>query len=202
MMTERKRATRVLWLLIAVSSLIIIGLLSYSVFEGVRQYVALQNPVATSAPGELTTRALVQQEGGDLTGAEASLVEAVLQQETPDRIKQLALVRYRLKKYELAIQSYERLVALQVDVAFAQNGIGNSYRDWAEQRQDRREFFISEAIASYERSVAADAGYVAAYSNLAILLAGENRNEEAQSWLTKGISATNSTVLLRLRENL
>ena len=151
-------------------------------------------PASYSAQ-QLGTQGKAQLSAGNYATAENYLQQALQKEDDHTYRSDLAVVEYRLKKYPEAIVQYQALITKKQDVAFAQNGIGNANRDWGTQH-------YPEAEAAYSASIDADKGYVAAYSNQALLLVGENRRAEALTTLDKGIIATHDQNLITLKNRL
>jgi tetratricopeptide (TPR) repeat protein len=172
--------------------------------------IHLQNLLTRSKPDytapELYSRAVDITKSGDYVQAESYLEAALTKEEDPKYRNQLAVVEYRLKKYQDAIVQYQKLISANTDVAFAQNGIGNAYRDWADQESDQSSsnavMRLAKAETAYKASIKADKMFLAAYSNLAILLNEHGRKAEAMAILDEGISVTGSTELAQTRAAL
>jgi tetratricopeptide (TPR) repeat protein len=139
---------------------------------------------------ELATRAAEQQRSGETLYEQALVKDAKLEYRA-----QLALVKYRLKKYEEAIASYQELIKAGSNAAFAYNGIGNAYRDWALLEDSNKIFRQNEAEQAYRKAIAADTGYVVGYTNLAILLEDQGKIAEAVNIAKQGLEATKRTEL-------
>jgi len=157
--------------LVLVVAIIVVVILGISVVSALIQKRNLDALVNTnlSAP-ELASVATQQQQNGDLSGAEQSLEQAMLKQPSSDYESQLAVVKYRLKDYSDSITEYQKLITAGQDEAFAWNGIGNAYRDWALTDTANRTSRETSALNAYTQSVSIDAGYVSAYQNKALLL--------------------------------
>jgi tetratricopeptide (TPR) repeat protein len=154
----------------------------------------------------LATRARQQQASGDYQGAERSLEEAIQKQAKLDYELQLAVVQYRLQKYEQAIARYQKVLEQSNEKAFVFNGIGNAYRDWsgtipATQPIVKKDY-ETKAIEAYVRAYAIDPKFVAAYSNLAIFLGDLGDTERAKNVLDEGIAATQNEQLIKRRAQL
>jgi tetratricopeptide (TPR) repeat protein len=151
---------------------------------------------------ELATRAAEQQRSGDVSGAETLYEQALVKDAKLEYRAQLALVKYRLKKYEEAIASYQELIKAGSNAAFAYNGIGNAYRDWALLEDSNKIFRQNEAEQAYRKAIAADTGYVVGYTNLAILLEDQGKIAEAVNIAKQGLEATKRTELSDLIKRL
>ena len=185
-------------LLIALSSLLgfvlVAGLITL-VFTTLKLQQALKpKPVQYSA-AELAKRANDQITSGDYAQAEEYLKQSLQKQDDHTYRSKLAVVEYRLKKYADSITQYQLLVDKQQDVAFAENGIGNAQRDWGSSH-------YADAEAAYRSSFAADKGYVAAYSNLALLLTQEHQLPAAIKIVEQGIAVTEDPSLISLKATL
>lgn len=164
----------------------------------VDQAILRQEPQYTAQ--ELGARGVQQLASGDIAAAEASLEAAYRQQNDGTYRSDLAVVKYRLKKYEEAIALYRAQVDAGTDIAFALNGIGNTYRDWF--FQDGVASYREEALAAYQAAIVADPRSVAPYSNQAQFLESLNRDAEALVAVEAGIAATGDPILTQLRERL
>jgi len=160
---------------------------------------------ATNYSGnELYSRAVAQVDSGNYKSAEEYLQQALQKQEDPTYRNQLAVVQYRLQKYPEAVASYQQLIDEKQDVAFAWNGMGNAYRDWADQDKDQAQKSAHQdlAVSAYRSSLQEDAHYVAAYSNLALLLNGEGNTKDALTTLDVGIAKTQEPALQKIKDSL
>lgn len=164
----------------------------------VDQAILKQEPQYTAQ--EYGSRGAQQLASGDLAAAEASLEAAYQQQNDGTYRSDLAVVKYRLKKYEEAIALYRAQVTAGSDVTFALNGIGNTYRDWF--KQDGVEGYRDEALAAYQAAIGADPKSVAPYSNQAQFLEELGRTQEALAVVDAGVAATADPILTQLRERL
>ena len=164
------------------------------------------NDINNSAPSytsdELYTRATQQIESGDYVNAESYLEQALLKEDDSTYRGQLAVVKYRLRKYNEAIVEYQKLISLGKDEAFAWNGTGNAYRDQALVETERILELQEKALDSYQKSIQADSKYAAAYSNQALLQNEMGDRVGAVKTLDLGIAATNLQVLKDLKERL
>lgn len=191
-MTIRKKSVW-FWLFTSVGLLALIVVLIILLISTV-QALRIRNQAASTSnlsSQELASKALTQQQNDDLAGAEASLQEALVRETNINYQSQLAVVKYRLKKYSESIALFQELVKAEQQVAFAWNGIGNAYRDWADQsngslKSEREEL----ALQAYIKAVEADNGFATAYINRAIFLDDLGRTEEAVVVAEAGLKAT------------
>jgi tetratricopeptide (TPR) repeat protein len=166
----------------------------------------LQRGLLSKAPeysGQQLYGSAVQQiEKGDYTEAESDLEKALLKEDDATYRNQLAVVKYRLGKYDEAVQQYQKLIDTHQDEAFAWNGMGNAYRDWAAQDAGQAADRLAKASNAYRQAILADKGYTAAYSNLALLLSTAGKKTEALQVLDQGIAATGGADLHSVRDSL
>jgi len=188
--SKRRWYVSIIGLAIALA-VVVVTVLIISVITALVQQRKLNAIVTTDLTvPQLTSQAIQQQVNGDFSGAEQSLEEALVKQQSPDLQSQLAVVQYRLKKYQDSITQYQKLVSAKQDVAFAWNGIGNSYRDWAASTTTDRTNRENSAISAYNQAITADPGYVAAYVNEALLLVDMGKKSDAIALLQTGYSKT------------
>lgn len=161
----------------------------------------LNTPPSYSA-AQLSDKAKEQIDKGSYQSAESYLEQALLKENDATYRNNLAVVKYRLKKYGEAIEQYKLLIAAGKDEAFAWNGIGNAYRDWAEQDPSKKVDYQAQALDAYKKAIASNPQYVAAYSNEALLLSSMGRVADAQAVLDAGIVATSQPELTKLKESL
>jgi len=168
--------------------------LAVAIFEAIQieQKTVKQQPVYQAK--ELYANAVQQIDKGQYQSAESYLEQALSKEDSATYRNQLAVVKYRLKKYQESIDEYQKLIDEKSGVAFAYNGMGNAYRDWGGHN--------SEAESSYRKSIGADKTYAAAYSNLALLLKTEDRLPEALEILDDGIAATGQQALSDLKTTI
>lgn len=139
---------------------------------------------------------------GDYSASEASLEQALREQDSATYRGQLAVVKYRLKKYDESIAQYRSLIEQGKDAAFAWNGIGNAYRDWALTNTAQAADFQAKAVDAYKQALVLNPQYVATYSNLALLYVDMNNPVAAQDILVQGIGKTSSQDLQNLKDRL
>ena len=173
---------------------------SFILYATMKVQQALLSDVPIYAATDLYNKALEQVEKEDYKAAEGYLEQALMKEEDSTYRNKLAVVKYRLKKYPEAIEQYQKLIDQKKDVAFAWNGIGNAYRDWA--TQDNFEQYREKSIAAYEEAIKADPRYVAAYSNLALLYINQNKPDETKRVLAEGIQVTKSLELISIQKSL
>lgn len=166
----------------------------------IQQGLLTQPPQYTAS--QYYARAVAQIDQGDYQQAENYLEQALLKEDDATYRNQLAVVKYRLKKYDEAIREYQKLIAAGIDVSFAWNGIGNSYRDWANEHKDKQDEYQQKAIEAYQKSLSSNEKYIAAYSNWAILLDSLNKHQDAIVVLDQGIAKTGSEELINIKSTL
>ncbi len=183
-----------------------VALLVVSAVGGWSKVRELNQATPSYSALELATRAAEQQRAGDMTGAETLYEQALVKDAKLEYRAQLALVKYRLKKYEEAISGYQELIKAETNVAFAWNGIGNSYRDWAAIDDESRVLRLGEAERAYRKAISSDVGYVVAYTNLAILYEDQGKIQDAVNISKQGLEATKrdelSEIIKRLEKKL
>lgn len=166
----------------------------------------LQQGVLTKQPEytakEYYNQAVAQADKGQYQASEQYLEQALLQEDAATYRSQLAVVKYRLKKYSESIDLYQKLIAGGADAAFAWNGIGNAYRDWADEDGAHKTEYQKNAEDAYGKAIALNSGYVAAYSNLALLYESESRKDDALRVLNQGIQATASKELQQVKTTI
>lgn len=166
--------------------------------------VKLRNTMVNVSPSynsqDLYAKANDQIDKGDYAEAEKYLEQALLKEDDQTYRNKLAVVKYRLKKYSESVDQYQKLIDKGSDVGFAWNGMGNAYRDWAD--STKRKDLADKAEAAYRNAIKADPSFVAAYSNLAILLNSQGRVSEAKTILDQGIARTDREELKLTRERL
>ena len=177
-------------IIIAILAVVLV-ILGISVVSALLQAKKINSAVSTDlTAAQLASVAQQQQQNGDLAGAELSLEQAMIKESKPDYESQLAVVKYRLKKYSDAIAEYQKLIAAKQDPAFAWNGIGNAYRDWALQDTSSRLDRQAKAIDAYKQALVADPAYLASYTNQVLLLKDMGRISDALSVAKDGYSKT------------
>lgn len=191
--------------ILVVMAVVSLGLVVAAVVGGVIKYrqLSVQTTPAQVTNRDLATLARQQQQQGDLEGAVKSLSQIIEgDPENADATAQLALTHYRLKEYAEAISVYEKLTPNSTQGAFAWNGIGNTYRDWAGIDSANSGAYVGKAIHAYLEAIRTNPAYVAAYSNLALLYQQEGRQEDARQLLDQGIENTSNSTLQELRSRL
>lgn len=105
-------------------------------------------------------------------------------------VSEIAVAYYNAAQYEKAIEAYQQLIELNQSLAFAWTGLGNTYRDSAEQTIDtaERERINRQAIEAYQASISRDAQYLLAYTNLAQLFIDLGRTDEAEAVIQQGLA--------------
>lgn len=96
-----------------------------------------------------------------------------------DVLLKLGASYYNQRKYDEAIETYEKAIALENGSAVAYNSLGNVYRD----RKN-----AENAIESYRKAIELDPDFPLSYSNLAILLMDLGEPVEAQRVLDEGMA--------------
>lgn len=189
---------------IFIATIVVTGLAVFAVsaLSGLMKLRELTGIAPSYSALELATRAAEQQRSGDLTGAETLYEQALVKDARLEYRAQLALVQYRLKKYEESILGYQELIKAESNTAFAWNGMGNAYRDWALVDESGRVSRLFEAERSYRNAITADKGYVVAYTNLAILLDDQGKTGEAINIAKQGLEATKRDELSELIKRL
>src|SRR5580700_1744569 len=140
----------------------------------------------------------VERQRGNLDEAQAALAKAIeLNPQSPEAYSNLGIVHFDRKEFDEAAACYEKAIALQPHFPEAHNNLGNAYR-----ALDRR----TDAVACYQRAVTLrDAqdfesaehayrkaiqlkpSYIDAFNNLAIMLAGLDRTEDALRYLAEAL---------------
>lgn len=138
----------------------------------------------------------------DLPNAEILLEQALIKNSNLDYRAELAVVQYRLKKYEASVAQYQKLIDAKHEVAFAWNGIGNAYRDWANEDAPNKAVKEDKAIEAYRSAINADRGYVVAYTNLAVLQENQGKIDAAIATAQLGFEATQRPELQNLLKRL
>jgi tetratricopeptide (TPR) repeat protein len=163
----------------------------------------LQSNLLTKTPNydapSLYNTSVAEVQKGDYATAEANLEQALKSQDDSNYRSELAVVKYRLKKYNESVDLYQQLITAGKDPAFAWNGIGNAYRDWADADTTQSDALRTKAIDAYSKAISLNAQYVASYSNLALLYESENKKTEALAILDDGINKTSSSDLVSTR---
>lgn len=194
------------WLLVLVL-LIVIGFVVVALGGGVIGGVLQYRKLTTTQQVDYTADQLAEQakkakEEGDLSTAEKSYEMAIKKETKLDYEVQLSLVKYRLKKYEEAINMFRSILPRSTEPAFIWNGIGNMYRDWAYSESARRSERLIEAETAYRSSFGTDTRYLAAYSNLALMLEENREYDKAIKVAEIGLVATKSKELQVMLDRL
>lgn len=190
-----------LWFIIILAVVIVAagGTTALYVTAKIQRSLLQKNPEYSSK--QYYSQALDQIENGDYTEAEKYLESALKKEDDSTYRNQLAVVKYHLKKYEESEKEYQILINNKKDLAFCYNGLGNVFRDWAEvEGIEDRDGKLTKAEEYYRQSIEVDKKYIAAYSNLAILLSNQKRQDESLMILDQGIKETESTELSKMKE--
>lgn len=196
------RSRQLLFVLGIVLVLLILGAAIFMLFLSARMQQGLFSREPAYSAEELYQKGVAQLDGGDPKAAEQYLEQALLKEDDATFRNQLAVVKYRLKKYPEAIDQYKKLIAAGKDAAFAWNGIGNAYRDWGAQEEGKRSEYWGEAEKAYKETIRINKQYVAAYSNLAFLYQEMGRKTDALAILDQGIAATTGDELKQIRKTI
>jgi tetratricopeptide (TPR) repeat protein len=199
----KQRVPRKVWVLFIVATgLILLLAVCVILFVSAR----LQQSLLTQAPQYdapvLYNKSVEQVEKGDYGAAEQLLEQALRAQDDATYRSELAVVKYRLKKYPESVELYAKLIADGKDAAFAWNGTGNAYRDWADSEPASAAEHREKAIAAYNQAIILNSEYIAAYSNLALLYDDMNKQDLALKTLDAGIAATRSNDLVLTRQRI
>lgn len=166
----------------------------------------LQQGMVNKEPGyssrDLYSKSVEQIDKGDYEQAEKYLESALLITDDPSYRNQLAVVKYRLRKYSEAEEQYNKMLEAKKDEAFAWNGLGNVYRDWSENDQLKSDEYYLKAQDAYNNCMRADKNYIAAYSNMALMLNSHEKKEDALVILDQGILVSKSVELQKVRNLL
>jgi tetratricopeptide (TPR) repeat protein len=191
------------WMFLGIATCLVILLAA-----GIMLFIAakLQQRTLSQTPSydasTLYNRGVDQFTKGDYAAAEASLEQALKQQDDATYRGELAVVKYRLKKYEDSVTLYQQLVDEGKDAAFAWNGTGNAYRDWADADSSQTAALRAKAIDAYLKAISLNPQYVAAYSNLGLLYSEMGQQDKALAILDQGIKATASSDLVTTRSRI
>lgn len=190
-----------LWILVTGIALVLIVIGALLIANArFQQNVLNKQPDYTSA--QLYDHAVALTDQGDYTQAEQYLQEALSKQDDNSYRNQLAVVEYRLHKYKESIAEYQKLLDAKQDGSFAWNGIGNAYRDWADQDKTQHDTYQKSAVNAYQQCLAGNDHYVACYSNLAIFWHNQGNDAAAKPLIADGISKTGSSELINLQSTL
>lgn len=191
------------WYLLIVGMTVVVGVALLLVLA-VSTFQALQKrPVGEDlSAADLAARAVVQSRSQDYAGAERSLQEALLKDAQLEYTSQLAVVKFNLAKYEESVALYQQVIDARGEMAFAWNGMGNAYRDWAQEDEVNRLDRQNRALEAYRKSRETERGFVAAYQNEALLLSEMGRRAEAADLADEGYRATGRSELAELATRL
>jgi tetratricopeptide (TPR) repeat protein len=176
-------------------ALALVAAASVMLYASARMQQDLLTRIPQYESADLYSRGVAHVRAGDYQAAEDLLEQALKQQDDSTYRSQLAVVKYRLKKYSESIAHYEVLISEGRDAAFAWNGIGNANRDWAEQDKARSTELHEKAVQAYLQAITLNRQYVASYNNLALLYVSMGKTVEARAILEQGIAATGSSEL-------
>lgn len=115
---------------------------------------------------------------GDFDGAIDSLKKTGDGKNDADALFKLAVSYYNQKKYDEAMDSYNKLLGYDPQNFLAYNGLANIYRD--QKNNDR-------AIENYQQAIKVNPSFPLAYSNLSIMLLDLGRKEEARKVVDDGL---------------
>lgn len=198
MKREKLSKKNVIWSIVLILGIVLVGVLIYYFLTNWKNGLIKKEPNYTAA--EYYKKAVEQVGTSNYTEAEKYLESALKQQDDSSYRNQLAVVKYRLKKYSESIDQYNLLIEAGKDKAFAWNGIGNCYRDLAEQDSGNSAEDFRLAEDAYRKSFEIDPNYVSAYSNLALMLSDSNKKESALEVINLGISKTKDDNLAKIKD--
>jgi tetratricopeptide (TPR) repeat protein len=112
------------------------------------------------------------QEASDLLGKNGA------EEKDPEVLLKLGASFYNQRKYDEAIESYEKAIRLNEDNALAYNSLANAYRDKKE---------ADKAIEAYRKAIEKDPKYPLAYSNLAILLMDAGKIDQSRAVIDEAL---------------
>lgn len=206
MRTDIPTGRPVLRRVLFIGAVVFVGLLLIAALVVLLTGVRLQQTLLSRQPDytsqQLYEKAVQQVDAGGYQEAEKYLEQALLKGDDSNYRNELAVVKYRLKKYQESIDQYQKLISSGKDAAFAWNGIGNAYRDWADQDTARKTQLQANAEDAYKKSITLNAQYVAAYSNLALMYHSQGKKEQAITVLNQGITATASKELDQVKTTI
>ena len=197
---RKKFSLRRIWIVLGVVAVLMILVASLVIlFTGVELNKKALTQAPTYSSQQLYDQAVSQANTGDYATAEQYLQQALAQHDDAGFRNELAVIDYRLKKYNDSIAEYQKLIAAGRDAAFSWNGIGNDYRDWAATEDALKQQRLDLAEQAYRKALALDPQTVATYSNLALMLNDEGRKTDALAVLDQGIATTKQTALQNVR---
>ncbi len=109
-----------------------------------------------------------------------------------ETLQQLAVAQYNSGDYEGAAATYEKMLSID-DTAFARNNYANVLRDWNK---------TEDAVANYEKSISMDKALVTPYLNLASVLAGQGKIDEAIATLESALPSVSPDDKKRVEDYL
>lgn len=141
---------------------------------------------------------------GNFTEAK-KMVEAALDK-APGNVSylgELAAIKYKMNDYQGALAEYYKILATGRYPGFAFNGIGNIYRDIANQTEDGKQKTenLEKAIEAYQNGIRRDGQYIALYQNYGLMLVSQGKTAEARKILEQGIAKTGSRELEETLKN-
>ena len=190
----------IIWMIVLVFAIILVGVCIYYYLTIWKDKLIKGEPNYTAQ--EYYKRGVDQISSSNYDEAEKYLESALRQQDDSSYRNQLAVVKYKLKKYQEGIDLYHGLIDQGKDAAFSWNGIGNCYRDWAEQDSSQKDNYSKLAEEAYRKSFEIDPNYIAAYSNLALMLSSMGQNETALTVINDGIAKTKDDNLVKIKSML
>lgn len=116
---------------------------------------------------------------GSFQEASDLLEKSSEEEKNPEVLLKLGAAYYNQRKYDEAIQIYEKIIAEDNENALAFNSLANAYRD----KKDNE-----KAIDAYKKAIKLSPLSPLAYSNLAILLMDLNQSEEARATIKEGLA--------------
>ncbi|MFZ2970313.1 MAG: tetratricopeptide repeat protein, partial [Minisyncoccia bacterium] len=104
-------------------------------------------------------------------------------------LTELATTHYRLKNYDEAIETYNKIISIEGNNSFAYNNIGNIYSI----KKD-----CANAESYFRKAIEIDPGSIPSYSNLALMFDENNRKDEAIEVLKQGIEKNPNSFELKI----
>src|SRR5680860_320227 len=101
----------------------------------------------------------------------------------------LAVAYFQGRRYEEAVDTYERMLEIEDD-AFTHNNLGNVYREMGN---------LEEAESQYETAIEMDPSLTVTYVNLAAMYERQERTDELRSLLERGVENTTGEDQERLK---